>query len=522
LSLIPILVGISGIVSMAWTARRTFVLLFGTLFITSFGMIFFLNFSDAEVRERDYFYSPAFYFFGAFIGVGMAAVVDFFFQARGRVGAGRWIDRIGAISGIAIFLVFTGLLYNRYHFEHDRSNEWVPWGYGYNMLIALEPNAIIFTNGDNDTFPLWFQQDVERLRQDVRVVNLSLLNTTWYPRQLRDQEPIVKIEWTDEEIERLPQRSRDLYIRSEGREALQPRDFAVRQIVRDNFNSKPIYFAVTIPPEFIDTYKDHLVLEGIVYKLVREKGDNMRDFARMAENVDDVYDFRGILTADGTHDTSVYRDANQATLVQNYSGSFIRLGQHSEDLAAQAATGAEREAHVETAIQRYRTALEISPKFETLSLLLGAVFQENGRLEEARAHFESEIARELDNDRFKFELARTFLMLQRNDEALLLLTEVTQNTPEDEFLWQYLLYTLWELDRPQEADGVIRRWERDHVGNTRLRDFYEAARQGLVNFPSDVPGGAGARAPHDGAVAPGSLAVPEAGALPADSANPTP
>ena len=515
LSLIPILVGITGMVSMAWTAKRTFVLMFVTFLITSFGMIFFLNFSDVEVRERDYFYSPAFYFFGAFIGVGMAAMLDFFFQARSKVGATRLLDRVGAISGIAVFLVFTGLLYNRYHFEHDRSNEWVPWGYGYNMLIALEPHAIIFTNGDNDTFPLWYQQDVEGLRLDVRVVNLSLLNTTWYPRQLRDQEPIVKMQWTDAEISALPQRSRELFVRTEGREALQPRDFAVRQIVRDNFNDKPIYFAVTIPPETIEAYKDHLVLEGVVYKLVRETGDNMRDFAKMAENVDKVYDFRGILTADGTHDTSVYRDANQKTLVQNYSGSFIRLGQHSEDLAAAATTDAERQAHIEAAIGRYRTALAISPQFETLSLLLGSVLQENGRLEEARTHFESELAMEPKNDRFRFELARTNLMLGHNDKALALLHEVVQNAREDEFLWQYLVYTLWELERPQEVDAVIRNWEAAHVGNSRLREFYDAARQGVVNFPSDVVGGIGSGAPRP-------AAIPAAGTLMADSATGTP
>jgi tetratricopeptide (TPR) repeat protein len=487
LSLIPILVGICGMVSMALTARRTFVLVFGTFLITSFGMIFFLNFSDAEVRERDYFYSPAFYFFGAFIGVGMAALIDWFFLSRRKVQSPGFLDRFGAVAGIVVFLLFTGLLYNRYHFEHDRSGEWVPWGYGHNMLVGLEPNAIIFTNGDNDTFPLWFQQEVEGFRKDVRVINLSLLNTTWYPRQLRDQEPIVKLSWTDQDIERLPERARDLYIRSEGREAMQPRDFAVRQIVRDNFNEKPIYFAVTIPQEFLQPYEEHLVLEGIVYRLVREKGKDMRDFDKMADNVDNKYDFRGILNPDGTHDDSVYRDFNQQTLVQNYSGSFIRLGQHDEELAAAAATPEERQRLVERAIERYRTALEISPHFETLSLLLGTVYQENGRLDEARAHFEAEIAADPGNDRFRFELARTYLMMERNNEAVELLRQVARGTPDDEFLWQYLVYTLWELGRPQEAEQVIREWESTHVGSRRLRDFYDASRQGIVNFPSDVP-----------------------------------
>jgi hypothetical protein len=510
LSLIPILVGVSGMVAMAMSKWRTFVLVFGTFIITSAGMIVFLNFSDAEVRERDYFYSPAFYFFGAFIGVGLAALVDWFFITKRKLENLSILDRAGAVAAVLIFLMFTGMLYQRYHFEHDRSNEWVPWGYGYNMLVALEPNAVIFTNGDNDTFPLWFQQEVEHFRKDVRVINLSLLNTTWYPRQLRDQEPIVKLDWTDEDIINLPQRSRDLYFSSDGKQALQPRDFAVRQVVRDNFNDKPIYFAVTIPPETIASYKDHLILEGVVYRLVREQGDSMRDFEKMADNVDNVYSFRGILTEDGQHDYSVYRDVNQKTLIQNYSGSFIRLGQHEEELAVVASSAEVRQRHVEQAIGRYKTAHQISPQFETLSLLLGTVYQENERFAEARAHFESELREQPDNDRFRFELGRTLLMMQENDPAIEALRAVARNTPEDEFLWQYLVYTLWEIGRPQEADRMIREWEahKDHIGNTRLREFYNAAQQGVISFPSDVPG---SQAPQVPLVAPGTIADSMAG-----------
>lgn len=478
LALLPIFVGLAGVATMAYRQFRSFVLVAGTFLITSLGMILFLNFSDgtrgvqAEVRERDYFYSPAFYFFGVFIGVGAAAVLDACFGGR-PAGKRTALDRAGYALGLVVLLAMTGMLYKRYHFEHDRTHERVAWGYGYNMLAGLEEHALIFTNGDNDTFPLWYQQEVESFRKDVRVINLSLLNTAWYLYQLRDNEPKVALTWSDAQIDNL---RGDI----EGDRVVQPRDFAVRQIVRDNYGKRPIYFAVTIPRDGLLDVEDYLVLEGLVYRLTRERGKDRRDYARIEHNATAVYRYDGILTADGKHDSSIYRDPNQVNLVQNYAGAFVRLGQHAESQAASAADAAARASLYASAVDYYRRALEISPDFDALMVQLGHLYQRMGRSSESIDLYRDLVRRSPEDERWRLYLALAHLTAGQHEEGLAILRELERRVPEDELYTQYLVQTLHELGRHAEARQAVDAWSARHAGRTEMSEFYQAVLAGLT------------------------------------------
>lgn len=145
--------------------------------MTGIAIVIYLNQTPYQPRERDYAYAGSFYAFCIWIGIGVVALAD---MLKKRMPA----TTAAMIAGL-ICLIVPGVMGKEGWDDHNRSYRYTSRDFAYDYLNSCAPNAVIFTNGDNDTFPLWYIQDVEGVRTDVRIINLSLLNTDWYIDQIK-------------------------------------------------------------------------------------------------------------------------------------------------------------------------------------------------------------------------------------------------------------------------------------------------------------------------------------------------
>ncbi len=176
---LPLLLGILGMVFMLTRdklALNYFWIVMLFFFFTGLAIVFYLNQPPFQPRERDYAYAGSFYVFAIYVGFGVAGLAELLKKLP---------KNSGAIAATIIGLTAPVIMASQNWDDHDRSNRYTASDYAKNYLNSCAPNAVIFTNGDNDTFPLWYIQEVEGYRTDVRVINLSYFNTDWYINQMR-------------------------------------------------------------------------------------------------------------------------------------------------------------------------------------------------------------------------------------------------------------------------------------------------------------------------------------------------
>ncbi len=325
--MLPLLLGIIGILFLIYSGKEgkhSFWITALLFFLTGVAIVIYLNQTPYQPRERDYAYAGSFYAFSIWIGLGVLGLIRFFEKYFPKTMT-TVIVTIAALGVPALMAVENWD-------DHDRSNRYVARDFGHNYLASCKENAIIFSNGDNDTFPLWYNQEVEGYRTDVRVCNLSYLQTDWYIDQMKRgaylSEPLP-ISWTPKqyvsgtnEVIAVTDRvktpvdvetafrialdpdikidgenaipSKQLYITINKDDVLKsgtldstrmheivPRilidinksrltksELMVIEMLKENKWKRPIYFAVTVGDDYYLGLNDHFELTGMAYQVM--------------------------------------------------------------------------------------------------------------------------------------------------------------------------------------------------------------------------------------------------------------
>jgi hypothetical protein len=361
---LPFLVGVAGSVAQFqrnWKMAAVVAALFA---MTGVVLVIYLNQTQPQPRERDYSYVGSFFAFAIWIGIGMESLVSW---AAARMKPDDAKLKLLTAAGLvaAGLLLVDGRMLQANYGTHDRSGNYVPWDWGWNILQSCDKDAILFTNGDNDTFPLWYLQEVEHIRTDVRVVNLSLANTGWYLLQLKHESPRgakpISFSLSDEELAginyepvdsmevavpagteqrrlleearlsgtKLPSAPSDSLrwrlvpgLNYKGQSFLRPQDIAVFEIVAGNYGRRPLYFALTVDPEGMIGLDKHLRLDGLVYKVVPMQNESPMSFVdagKLYGNLFNTYRFRNL------GNRKVYIEQTGRDLAGNYPPLFVRL-----------------------------------------------------------------------------------------------------------------------------------------------------------------------------------------------------
>ena len=489
--LIPPLLGLWGMWHQFRKEKRSFVLIFVAFLVASVGLITYLNLkyspSDPrrgdpaqgrlgylEVRERDYFFAFSFVFYTIFVGVGAYAflrtVID---RLRFRPAPAY------ALSGVLLALGFVPMLLN--YPDVTRRGNWIPAEYGYNMLVSCPgEHAVLFTNGDNDTFPLWFMQTVPsriadydpKFGKNVRVGILSLLNTSWYCKQLKRWG--APISFTEAEIDRLPRGMvgknnrtflledimiRDMVATAGGVKLKWPDDYGssseeyMAKVFGSGYEARtPVYFATTVAPRSLQDVRLHLRLEGLVYRVVAEAGAEQTDLARSRYLVDSVYRMQSIF------DPRVRKDENTNGLLLTYAATFMGMAneyrrrnrpqdaEHVLDLATRLELSRERRmtvlyhfsnaalgnGHFDRALAALDTIRALGYEQPEFAALRGAVYEGRGDFKQAESAYVEAVGGDPSRPEFMQALVRLYIdRLGDKAKARALLEQWLRRVPAD-------------------------------------------------------------------------------------------
>ena len=203
---LPLILGMIGLFWQSFKGDKgvqQFWVVFFLFFLTGIAIVVYLNQTPVQPRERDYAYAGSFYAFAIWCGLGITAIYDWISGWLGKRKGQQSTALIASLISVVPAIAVPAQMVSQTWDDHDRSGRYVCRDFGLNYLETIPHNGVIYTNGDNDTFPLWYNEDTEGNRTDVRVCNLSYLNTDWYIDQMKrpayegeGQSTPLPIDWT--------------------------------------------------------------------------------------------------------------------------------------------------------------------------------------------------------------------------------------------------------------------------------------------------------------------------------------
>ncbi len=501
--------GIIGSVAVARRRMEVGLPFITLLIISSVGLILYMNFADGtkydfqtgdaylEVRNRDYFFTPMFVFFGIAMGLGISAVMLWLREQAEKRNPN--LGRVAVYAGTLLVLLPSIALSSNYH-VNDRSRNFLPYAYAANLLDSCKPNSIFFTSGDNDTFPVWCLQEVYNYRKDIRVVNLSLLNTDWYVKQMRDQYD-VPISLTDEQILWYPTEVRGGEVnqplkqfkdRPRNRQVLMTpnfhdgrivkvQDMLVDEIVIENNWKDPIFFSSPPYAESPLKLRDHATSVGVVYELEKEPREGRIDLDRSYDLYMNTYKFAGL------EDSKVYRD-------ENATGVFIGLGMNGVRLFDELNKKGERE----RALALMDHLRKVYPEYWQLTFVLGEMYDREGdsaktltMLEQLRDTLAAFYASNQQNQVYKqdlgmvtFELGRRKKDQAMQDEGIAHMRDGFYMNPNNSYAFRKLITSLYQAQRFTDMTDVARKFAEYKINQS---DPYVQQILGMAPPPT-VPG----------------------------------
>ncbi len=438
-----------------------------------------------EPRDRDYFFIISFTCLAFWAAIGLAAAAD---KLRNAL-AGQAHGKTSVLTaGLCTLVFLPSLLPVAFNWSHaDRSGNYIPQVYARNVMEFLPPDAIIFTNGDNDTFPLWYIQEVEGVRPDVRIVNLSLLNLPWYIKQMRDMEPKVPISFSDSIIDsrRASRLNKSkFFINGEMRldfsqgSVVYVRDLVILDIIRTNNWRRPLYY-VTSVPEFNRTgLTPHFVMEGLAFRVTERKATEV---AAADSNVVLIQDSTGVhvprtleLLTEKYDYTSFFRPGDSGgseniLAVKRFAVPALRLEVALESLG-----------RYDEAIKMFEMAQDFYKESHRYSLNITFLHARAGRYTEATAMQDSLAGTMSTATRLQryFQIAKIASIKRDYDSALEVLHSALAIDSTERLSYANIIILLNGLGRREEAIGMMETYLSHFPADTKVAGELERYRGG--------------------------------------------